>query len=85
MLELLFHFFLQCDKCSRSFFTRESLRKHSIIHTGLKPFSCPQSKCDLSYVWYNGLKKHIVAQHSNENVKLATEKFFFEKLKDILP
>lgn len=77
--------YLQCDKCSRSFFTRESLRKHSIIHMGLKPFTCPQNDCPLSYSWYNGLKKHIRHQHLNETVKLPSEKYYFDKLKNVLP
>ncbi|XP_031626972.1 zinc finger protein 91-like [Contarinia nasturtii] len=74
----------KCEKCSRSFFTRESLKKHSIIHTGLKPFYCPQKECSCVYSWYNGLKKHMWLQHSDENVKLPSEKFYFDKLSGIL-
>lgn len=82
-IDFLFHF--QCEQCKRSFFTRESLRKHCVIHTGLKPFYCPQTGCSCMYSWYNGLKKHIRAQHIDDNVKLPSEKFYFDKIKDVIP
>lgn len=67
----------QCDECDRSFFSRESARKHMVTHTGLKPYKC--THCTMSYSWYNGLKKHVKAQHAN--AKIPTETSFYNELK----
>lgn len=69
--------FFQCDECDRSFFSRESARKHMVTHTGLKPYKC--THCSMSYSWYNGLKKHVKAQHAN--AKIPTETSFYNELK----
>lgn len=67
----------QCNECDRSFFSRESARKHMVTHTGLKPYKC--TRCTMSYSWYNGLKKHVKAQHAN--AKIPTETSFYNELK----
>ncbi|XP_031626973.1 zinc finger protein 16-like [Contarinia nasturtii] len=74
----------KCDVCDRVFFNRQSQRAHSITHTGLKPFYCVQEGCLSMYAMYKSLKKHVRNQHSNENVKIPREKFFFDKLNGIL-
>lgn len=71
-----FHFYLQCNQCERSFFSRESARKHMVTHTGLKPYHCTQ--CPMTYGWYNGLKKHMKIQH--DNIKIPTEKSFIDRI-----
>lgn len=55
----------QCSECEKSFFAKESLRKHMVTHTGVKLYSC--SFCQASYAWYNGLKKHMRIQHAGKN------------------
>ncbi|XP_037922468.1 zinc finger protein 267-like isoform X1 [Hermetia illucens] len=66
----------KCSTCSRTFFSRESARKHMVIHTGLKPYSC--TECSMSYGWYNGLQKHMKTQHPG--IKMPTEKHFLDLL-----
>lgn len=75
-----FLFNLQCDICSQSFFSRESLRKHHYRHINAKRLKCPKDGCSYMYLWYNGLKKHFHRQHPNDNNIIPSEKQFYDDL-----
>lgn len=74
LLNIILFIFIQCDQCHRSFFSRESARKHMVTHTGLKPYIC--TECPMRYGWYNGLQKHMKIQHPG--IKMPTEKSFID-------
>lgn len=73
--------FPQCEQCDRAFFSRESLRMHSVTHTGLKPFICPKKDCLVAFSWYRKLKKHVAKEHADENIRIPSEKSYFEQIK----
>ncbi|KAJ6649313.1 Zinc finger protein, partial [Pseudolycoriella hygida] len=54
----------QCTECDKTFFAKESLRKHMVTHTGDRVYSC--NICSANYAWYNGLRKHFASQHAGE-------------------
>lgn len=80
LIILLWKSLKQCEQCGRAFFSRESLRMHSVTHTGLKPFTCPKKDCLAAFGWYRKLKKHVLKEHVNENIPIPTEKSYFEQL-----
>ncbi|XP_018017648.1 longitudinals lacking protein, isoforms H/M/V isoform X1 [Hyalella azteca] len=50
-----------CPVCSKSFIQKYKLKRHYLIHTGEKPFTC--SLCDFRCNQKNNLKLHIVSKH----------------------
>ncbi|XP_017082679.1 zinc finger protein 91 [Drosophila eugracilis] len=48
---------LKCPSCSLQLSCASSLKRHMIIHTGLKPFKC--SECELSFSQREVLKRHM--------------------------
>ncbi|XP_052841203.1 zinc finger protein 286A isoform X1 [Drosophila gunungcola] len=48
---------LKCPSCSLQLSCASSLKRHMIIHTGLKPFKC--SECDSSFSQREVLKRHM--------------------------
>ena len=59
----------ECLECGKRFPTPSKLQRHSFIHTGEKPFSCPH--CAKSYSQLVHLKNHMVS-HEKEMAAAAT-------------
>lgn len=78
-------FILQCDQCECTYFNRESLRRHTVVHTGQRPFDCAADGCNQNYLWYSGLRKHMLQFHAKDNVAVPTEKYYLDKFFDSLP
>lgn len=53
----------KCDTCGKAFLGKNDLRKHSLIHTGLRPHVC--SHCQKEFRQAGNLKNHISSYHSN--------------------
>lgn len=47
-----------CPKCSNTFSTRHNLKRHYMIHVGIKPFSCPT--CRKPFREMSTMKKHML-------------------------
>lgn len=55
-----------CTVCDKGFFDLTALKKHLLIHTGEKPFECPE--CHTKFVRSDHLKTHMKI-HSRSMVK----------------
>merc|ERR1719402_964002 len=53
----------QCNVCSQRFKWKQSLERHLMDHTGIRPFPCIQ--CKLTFKTSNSLKKHGLSVHSD--------------------
>ncbi len=61
-----------CLVCGRTFSRRWHLKRHSIIHTGEKPFQCPA--CDRGFNVKENLKSHMwKCKPAQTNMLLAKE------------
>ena len=49
-----------CEVCSKKLSSKQNLDRHLIIHTGLKPFKCPEPNCGYSCSDKGSLKIHEV-------------------------
>ena len=56
----------ECQDCGKKFQSPCDLRRHSVGHTGEKPFSC--ETCNLRFTRKRNLKEHILRFHNQENV-----------------
>lgn len=48
---------LQCMECGRIFSSRDSLKKHMMIHAGHLPFTC--DICGKGFTWKEGVRRHL--------------------------
>ena len=51
----------ECEICHKKFQTKDKLRRHSLIHSGDKPFRCPV--CDYRCNVEGNLRKHCLNSH----------------------
>lgn len=51
-----------CETCGKSFSSLGNMRKHALIHTGLKPYQCPQ--CGRRFLLKHHLQKHLGTVHA---------------------
>lgn len=56
----------KCDICSKVFYHSGNLRKHMILHTGERPFTCSEPNCGRTFVLSQHLKSHQKLVHSDE-------------------
>lgn len=59
----------QCDLCERSFVHKSHLVRHSMVHTGTKPYSCDQ--CDKSFKRKEHLQRHVIVHTGIKPFKCA--------------
>ena len=52
-----------CNKCGQQFKWKQSLERHLMDHTGVRPHPCEQ--CKLTFKTSNSLKKHKLSVHSD--------------------
>ena len=52
-----------CNKCGQQFKWKQSLERHLMDHTGIRPHPCEQ--CKLTFKTSNSLKKHKLSVHSD--------------------
>lgn len=54
----------RCPVCGGAFKGRVDLERHTRVHTGEKPYACPQPGCGYRATQKAHLKSHCVGKHS---------------------
>jgi len=54
----------KCDQCDKSFATNKYLKKHLVVHTGIKAYKC--EICNNTFTQGSGLNLHIKQVHNKE-------------------
>ncbi|XP_061912431.1 zinc finger protein 85-like isoform X3 [Entelurus aequoreus] len=54
-----------CSYCGKSF-SASSIKRHTLIHTGERPFKCDVPECDKAFLSAVEVKKHVLTFHSSE-------------------
>ncbi|XP_061823037.1 uncharacterized protein [Nerophis lumbriciformis] len=54
-----------CSYCGKSF-SASSIKRHTLIHTGERPFKCDVPECDKSFLSAVEVKKHVLMFHTSE-------------------
>lgn len=66
----------QCDVCQRNFVHKSHLVRHSMVHTGNKPYRCDQ--CDKSFNRKEHLQRHVIVHTGIKPFKCSwCEKSFY--------
>lgn len=53
-----------CRHCGKTFKTRSHLQRHTLTHTGEKPYHC--NRCDCRFNQSSSLRNHVIAIHTKE-------------------
>ncbi|XP_026147763.1 zinc finger protein PLAG1 [Mastacembelus armatus] len=60
-----------CEHCERRFYTRKDVRRHMVVHTGLKDFLCQY--CAQRFGRKDHLTRHVKKSHARELLRVKTE------------
>lgn len=80
-----------CGQCDKKFFTRKDLKRHSVVHTGNREFSCPH--CTQRFGRKDHMTRHAKKTHANfydsserpERTRLISTPLPGEEEEDFLP
>jgi len=63
-----------CNQCEKKFFTRKDLKRHSVVHTGNREFSCPH--CTQRFGRKDHMTRHAKKTHASfyENTRPVHER-----------
>ncbi|KAH9254582.1 hypothetical protein BASA81_007339 [Batrachochytrium salamandrivorans] len=65
---------LACEQCGKLFTTKGSLVTHTRVHSGEKPYVCPDDTCRTSFSQQANLIRHIKSMHRGSRLLLAKAK-----------
>ncbi|CAG2172036.1 unnamed protein product, partial [Oppiella nova] len=54
----------KCDQCERMFFTRKDVKRHLVVHTGIRNFACPY--CTQRFGRKDHLVRHAKKSHNRD-------------------
>lgn len=60
-----------CEHCDRKFFTKKDVRRHLVVHTGMRDFLC--QFCPQRFGRKDHLVRHIKKSHHTRRLTEATE------------
>ena len=60
---------VQCDVCFENFRDKYNLKRHYVVHTREKPYTC--SLCDGRFTQISSLKQHIKTKHGEQSYGLT--------------
>lgn len=49
---------LKCEVCMRLFIDKSDLKKHMVVHSGTKPYTCPTPTCLKSFTHRHNMMEH---------------------------
>ncbi|XP_054153389.1 uncharacterized protein LOC128952080 [Oppia nitens] len=62
----------KCDQCERMFFTRKDVKRHLVVHTGIRNFACPY--CTQRFGRKDHLVRHAKKSHNRDTRSSTTMK-----------
>ena len=62
----------KCDICSKSFVSKQNLKDHHYIHSGEKPFLCPEIGCKKRFRQTSQLNVHLKT-HKRRSLRVSQE------------
>ena len=54
---------LKCDQCGKGFIDKVSLKEHSYTHMDVKPITCSEPTCSMTFTSRGNQKKHFLNKH----------------------
>ena len=57
----------KCDQCDFRGHSKATIRNHSVVHTGEKPFQCTFPGCSYRAGWKHSLQKHLLTHNPDRD------------------